>query len=271
MHIADTVPMAFSTYYTSFSAKWPSFTHSFWAKWLYCSKWQRIFITILLTKLTTWSLWLTWQSPSTFSITIYMNPVHITSAMQPVINGLVKIGYIKNVRLLWCGRITLEHFEPCTVTKNRDVVKELKIGMFVTTCSWRQHRKNWNCKNYSTQLLLWVVAHSPLDGAGEGFSQAKVAEVFSHSTKKDSVGTIHLMTCYCTILNLQEGTEEVQRIFTAIFLRSVLRYSYISICVWLILKSEVWNMFKWHQCDWKRSVGTFSVGKVPSFQKVLFT
>ena len=108
----DTVPMAFSTYYTSFSAKWPSFTHSFWAKWplLYCSKWQHIFITILLTKLAAWSLWLTLQSPSTFSTRIYMNPVHIASAMHPVINYSIKkktfiwcisIGYIKNVHLAW--------------------------------------------------------------------------------------------------------------------------------------------------------------------------
>lgn len=82
--------------------------------------------------------------------------------------------------------------------------KEKGCGEDWNVCdhNWRQHRKNWNCKNYSTQSLLWVVAHSPLGGAGEGFSQAKVAEVFSQSTKKNSVGTIHLMTYYCMILNL---------------------------------------------------------------------
>jgi len=60
--------------------------------------------------------------------------------MQPVINGSVK----KNIHLIHIYRL----YKECslimtwqnyigtfrtTVTKNRDVVKELKIGMFVTT------------------------------------------------------------------------------------------------------------------------------------------
>lgn len=120
--------------------------------------------------------------------------------------------------------------------------------------NWRQHRKNWNCKNYSTQSLLWVVAHSPLDGAGEGFSQAKVAEVFSHWTKKDSVGTIHLMTCYCTILNLQVRGHwrSPENIYSNMFEECVTLFVHQYLCMTDI---EECNVLKWHQCDWEVKCG----------------
>lgn len=140
--------------------------------------------------------------------------------------------------------------------------------------NWRQHRKNWNCKNYSTQSLLWVVAHSPLDGAGEGFSQAKVAEVFSHWTKKDLVGTIHLMTCYCTILNLQVRGHwrSPENIYGNMFEECVTLFVHQYLCM---TDTEECNVLKCGTC-WsdisvteRWSVGAFSIGKVPTLSKVL--